>query len=124
MLKKAGIVVAAAAAGLLALSPLAFAGDKGGNDHGAHEKGGSNSSVEENSNRATGDQNVGLVNVARTNVNTPIQACNNDVPILSDFYGALTLTEKAEVSRTQGDDNRACTQDAPTGDPLTQTIHD
>lgn len=29
MLKKAGIVVAAATAGLLALSPLAFAGDKG-----------------------------------------------------------------------------------------------
>ena len=29
MLKKAGIVVATAAAGLLAVSPLAFAGDKG-----------------------------------------------------------------------------------------------
>jgi hypothetical protein len=34
VLKKAGIVVAAAAAGLLALSPLAFAGDKGDHDHG------------------------------------------------------------------------------------------
>ena len=34
MLKKAGIVVAAATAGLLALSPLAFAGDKGGHDDG------------------------------------------------------------------------------------------
>ena len=32
MLKKAGIVVAAATAGLLALSPLAFAHDKGGYD--------------------------------------------------------------------------------------------
>lgn len=32
MLKKAGIVVAAATAGLLALSPLAFAGDKGHED--------------------------------------------------------------------------------------------
>lgn len=37
MLKKAGIVVAAATAGLLALSPLAFAGDKGHEDpKGAH----------------------------------------------------------------------------------------
>jgi hypothetical protein len=33
VLKKAGIVVATAAAGLLAVSPLAFAGDKG-SDHG------------------------------------------------------------------------------------------
>src|SRR5688500_15501012 len=33
VLKKAGIMVAATAAGLLAVSPLAFAGDKGG-DHG------------------------------------------------------------------------------------------
>ena len=32
MLKKAGIVVATAAAGLLAVSPLAFAGSKGGHD--------------------------------------------------------------------------------------------
>ena len=37
MLKKAGIVVAAAAAGLLAVSPLAFAGEKGDN-HGHHHK--------------------------------------------------------------------------------------
>ncbi len=34
MLKKAGILVAATAAGLLAVSPLAFAGDKG---HGGYE---------------------------------------------------------------------------------------
>ncbi|MDT7574243.1 MAG: hypothetical protein QOH17_576 [Pseudonocardiales bacterium] len=39
MLKKAGIVVATAAAGLLAVSPLAFAGDMGyGHDHG-HDHG-------------------------------------------------------------------------------------
>jgi hypothetical protein len=35
VLKKAGIVVATAAAGLLAVSPLAFAGDKG--DHEDHD---------------------------------------------------------------------------------------
>jgi hypothetical protein len=33
VLKKAGIVVATAAAGLLAVSPLAFAGDKDDHDH-------------------------------------------------------------------------------------------
>ena len=40
MLKKAGIVVATAAAGLLALSPLAFAGESGGHHWGHdHDKG-------------------------------------------------------------------------------------
>ncbi len=34
MLKKAGILVAATAAGLLAVSPLAFAGEKGYEGHG------------------------------------------------------------------------------------------
>jgi hypothetical protein len=39
VLKKAGIVVAAAAAGLLAVSPLAFAGEMGDHgDHGHHHK--------------------------------------------------------------------------------------
>lgn len=42
MLKKAGIVVATAAAGLLAVSPLAFAGDKDDrdrdHDHDGHKK--------------------------------------------------------------------------------------
>jgi hypothetical protein len=41
VLKKAGIVVAAAAAGLLAVSPLAFAGEAGhhkGDDKGHHHK--------------------------------------------------------------------------------------
>lgn len=36
MLKKAGIVVAAAAAGLLAVSPLAFAGEKADGGHKHH----------------------------------------------------------------------------------------
>ena len=38
MLKKAGIVVAAAAAALLAVSPLAFAGDKSDGDHGQGDR--------------------------------------------------------------------------------------
>ena len=54
MLKKAGIVVAAAAAGLLAVSPLAFADDEG------HAQ-------------------VGAVNLQDNIVQVPIQACNNSV---------------------------------------------
>ena len=42
MLKKAGIIVAASVAGMLALSPLAFAADKADNDH--NDRGYSNSS--------------------------------------------------------------------------------
>ena len=38
MLKKAGIVVATVAAGLLAVSPLAFAGDYNDNHHSSHHK--------------------------------------------------------------------------------------
>ncbi|GAA3059790.1 hypothetical protein GCM10010464_25460 [Pseudonocardia yunnanensis] len=43
MLKKAGIVVAAATAGLLAVAPLAFAADRGGSDNGP--RGGDSSTV-------------------------------------------------------------------------------
>lgn len=38
MLKKAGIVVATVAAGLLAVSPLAFAGESGNHHHKGHDK--------------------------------------------------------------------------------------
>jgi hypothetical protein len=58
VLKKAGIVVAAAAAGLLAVSPLAFADD--GLLGGAHGQ-------------------LGLVNVQDSAVQVPVQACNNSV---------------------------------------------
>ncbi|TCK26582.1 hypothetical protein [Pseudonocardia endophytica] len=59
MLKKAGLIVAASAASIVALSPLAFATD----DHGH------------------GDQNSsGVVNgLNGNNLNAPIQACNNDI---------------------------------------------
>ena len=69
MLKKAGIVVATAAAGLLAVSPLAFAGDKG--DHGHHGE----------ANVIAGDHSEGLVNVAGNNVAVPVNVCHNQVPV-------------------------------------------
>ncbi len=143
MLKKAGIVVAAAAAGLLALSPLAFAGDKGHDyDHKGHSGSGSGSGsgsssieIDENTNNAEGDENNGLVNVSGNNVNVPIQACNNDIPInvlgvqvsdvQADLVGALGILGEAEAERN-GDtgDQRSCEQNAEAGDDLTQIIED
>ena len=132
MLKKAGIVVAAAAAGLLALSPLAFAGDKGwdGDDRGHH----GSVEIDENTNNASEETN-GLVNVSGNNVNVPIQACNNDIPVnvlgvqvsdvQADLVGALGLLGEADAERN-GDtgDARSCEQDAAAGDVLEQEIND
>jgi len=68
VLKKAGIFVATAAAGLLAVSPLAFAGD----DHGKTKI--------EDVNHIDGS-NKGLINVAGNNVAVPVNACGNQVPV-------------------------------------------
>jgi hypothetical protein len=92
VLKKAGIIVATAAAGLLAVSPLAFAGD----DHGKTKV--------EDVNSIDGS-NDGLINVAGNNLSVPVNACDNQVPvnvlgvqvplngthILADLTGALGL---------------------------------
>ena len=109
MLKKAGIVVAAAAATVLAVSPLAFASP-------FHHDG--DKTVTSNVN---GDKSEGLVNVADNNANVPVQACNNDVPIQGGFLqgqvpvkdvtaaasGALALLGKAKSSVDQYTDNSA-----------------
>jgi hypothetical protein len=81
VLKKAGIVVATAAAGLLAVSPLAFAGDySGGHEdhhHSNHHHHAKNVSCkQDNSVDQSGrnEQRGGLLNVQNTNVQVPIQA--------------------------------------------------
>jgi hypothetical protein len=117
VLKKAGIVVATAAAGLLAVSPLAFAGDTG---EWGHHGGGDSHSTHTNIN---GDTSKGFVNVADNNVNVPVQACNNDVPIqggvaqaqvpvknvTAALSGALAIFGKASSSVDQVTDNsRIC----------------
>ncbi len=107
MLKKAGLIVAASAASIVALSPLAFATDE------PTPPGNQNSS--------------GLVNgLNGNNVNAPIQACNNDiqgqvglVPVQDvaenptvPLNGALGLLGKAEAHQKNDVDNtRACGQD-------------
>ncbi|WP_214402311.1 hypothetical protein [Pseudonocardia lacus] len=63
MFKKAGLVVAAATVGLLAVSPLAFANSQPAppevENHG----------------------NASLLNLSDNDLVAPIEACNNDVPV-------------------------------------------
>lgn len=87
MLKKAGIVATGVAASLVAVSPLAFAGDKG-HDHDKGDKGHHGSSV-----TGIDKSGKGLLNVSGNNVNVPIQVCNNDVPV---NVGALALQGNAK----------------------------
>ena len=124
VLKKAGIVVAAAAAGLLAVSPLAFAGESHGKSWGH----GDVNSFEQNS--------EGLVNVSDTNVNAPLNLCNNDIPVnvglipiqgnLKDVTAALTgalgVFGKAEADTDiDYDSSRTCANGAISGDAASQS---
>ncbi|MDN5919492.1 MAG: hypothetical protein L0I76_31075 [Pseudonocardia sp.] len=126
MLKKAGIVAAAALASLLAVSPLAFAGEDGHDGgHGGHH--GAANVVDKDS--------EGLVSVLNgNNVNVPIQACNNNIPVNvlgvqvpvedvaggNGLTGALGLLGSGEAesgnSVTLQPDN--CDQDSAAGDSI------
>jgi len=101
VLKKAGIVVAAAVAGLLAVSPLAFAGDYGGDsDHHSHHHDGDDnesgaSCHQDNSSKDESKgphKQHGLINVQDTTVQVPIQACNNSV--IEGVLGILAHGQK------------------------------
>ena len=125
VLKKAGIVVAAAAAGLLAVSPLGFAGESHGKSWGH----GDVNSFEQNS--------EGLVNVSDTNVNAPVNLlCNNDIPVnvglvpiqgnLKDVTAALTgalgVFGSAEAETDiDYDSSRTCANGAISGDAASQS---
>jgi hypothetical protein len=71
VLKKAGIIVATAAAGLLAVSPLAFAGDDHGHGHGKIK----------DVNSIDGSNHGGLLNVGGNNLSVPVNVCDNQVPV-------------------------------------------
>jgi hypothetical protein len=121
VLKKAGIVFAAAAASLVAVSPLAFASE--GHGHGdtiAH------------SDFASKD-GKGLVNVSGNNANVPVQVCNNNVPVnvlgvqvpvedlTAGLTGALGLLGDAEnKGKTVTDNSDTCAQATGAGDTLSQ----
>lgn len=80
MLKKAGVVVAVVAAGMLSVGPLAFATE----GHRHHDDG----------------DNVqhGLINVAENNIQVPVQLCGNDV--VSGVLGILA----SDLSNKSNDD--------------------
>jgi hypothetical protein len=128
VLKKAGIVVAVAAAGVLAVSPLAFAGEKGGDmDHGhghGHGHGHANHSKTVNSPTCTfengsdsrSEQDVesnSLLGAAAlaTNVtapvttqgNAPIGSCNNfsDLIDLDSNNDTKTVTDTKTVDNSK-----------------------
>jgi len=99
VLKKAGIVVAATTAGLLALSPLAFAGDySGDSDHHHHHHDSDNKSASCHQDNSSKDESKGphkqhgLINVQDTTVQVPIQACNNSV--IEGVLGILAHGQK------------------------------
>jgi hypothetical protein len=71
-MKKAGIVVAATAASLLAVSPLAFAGDKGGYDDDGRD--GASSQVNY-LDRDRSSEQAGLVNVGDVNALNDVNVC-------------------------------------------------
>jgi hypothetical protein len=76
VLKKAGIVVATATAGLLAVSPMAFA-------HSHHRDN-------------DGNRQHGLINLQNTNVSVPVQLCNNSV--LEGVVGILAKDQRNKDS--------------------------
>ncbi len=73
MLKKAGIVVAASAVSVLAISPLAFAGDKGDHGRGRHHKGES-TQVNRIDNERISKQ-TGLINIGDVNALNDVNVC-------------------------------------------------
>ncbi|SDF95939.1 hypothetical protein [Pseudonocardia oroxyli] len=112
MLKKIAVVAAASAASAVALAPVAF----------AHE-----------SSTGIDRSGKGLINVSGNDVNVPIQACNNDVPVNAGFLagqanakdivgaatGALGLFGKAKADTAIATDtDRSCGQISGAGDSL------
>jgi hypothetical protein len=106
VLQKVGIVTATAAAGLLALSPLALAGDYDGDDDGGHSH--SHHSRDHDGDhdhysRSSVNVQRGLINLQNVGVQVPIQACNNSL-----LGGVLGILSSGQSSR---DDHRgSCKQ--------------
>lgn len=107
VLKKAGILVAATAAGLLAVSPLAFAGGKG--DHDDRYRGGNDGDRQVNrvDNERSSEQ-VGLVNVGDVQVIDDANVCPA-IPVAAGLGNVLGIlgTGAAEA----GVEDAACVND-------------
>jgi hypothetical protein len=117
VLKKAGIVVITAAAGLLAVSPLAFAGDKD-DRHDGRDHDGKHINKVDDSNSAEGRE---LVFIADNNV--AINNCTNTarkdsaLSIIEDVAGLVNILSKAEAN----DSNvQFCDQESKVDDSIEQ----
>lgn len=108
MLKKAGIMVAATAAGLLAVSPLAFAGDKGGWGH--HEGGGDG---DRQVNRVDSDRELrqsGLINVGDVQVIDDANICPA-IPVAAGLGNILGILGTGIGSADADVDDVTCVND-------------
>ncbi|MGQ0573159.1 MAG: hypothetical protein ACT4RN_03025 [Pseudonocardia sp.] len=89
MLKKAGTIVALATAGLLAMSPLALAGDRGNVD------------VTDQENEQESAQGNGILNGNNVLSGNAVQVCNVNVSGLNNLIGALApIGSNAVVDQT------------------------
>ncbi|ANY07346.1 hypothetical protein [Pseudonocardia sp. HH130630-07] len=92
MLKKAGIVTAGVTAGLLAISPLAFAGDAGGDGHKHGDKKVVNADQINNIDESRDSAQSGLVNIGDVNAlnNANVLSCSlNGADVAASVLGIL-----------------------------------
>ncbi|GAA1287449.1 hypothetical protein GCM10009609_62160 [Pseudonocardia aurantiaca] len=118
MLKKAGIVVAMGAAGLLAVSPLAFAGDK--HDHNNDHDGKKKVKVEDVNH--VDDSKKALINFSDNDA--AFNYCSNgDIEsfAVQDLVGALAIFGEATTDESEEYD---CKQGADAGDSVKQKYED
>ncbi|BBF99848.1 MULTISPECIES: hypothetical protein [Pseudonocardia] len=138
MLKKAGIVVAAGAASLVALSPLAFASDSHeatdsfNKTKDSYNKSYSKTDVKDidktdvqfghNGGNVADKSSSGLVNISGNNLNVSPQACGTALNGNSLIQGALGgLFSEAENSSSVNSDNGVnCTNASEVGDEFDQ----
>jgi hypothetical protein len=125
VLKKAGIVVATAAAGLLAVSPLAFAGDKDDHDNDNGHDGKKKVKIEDVNHFDDSFKGRGLINVADNNVaiNNCTQSVSDDdtLDLVDDVTGVLTLLS---VVKTEESNVQVCDQEADIDESVEQRIDD
>jgi hypothetical protein len=108
VLKKAGILVAATAAGLLAVSPLAFAGDKGGHDDDWNRGG---NDGDRQVNRVENDRSseqVGLVNLGDVQVIDDANVCPA-IPVAAGLGNVLGILGNGAAEA--GVEDAACVND-------------
>lgn len=124
MLKKAGIVVAAGAASLVAMSPLAFAGEgdtyKTKDSFNPSETAGSYNENHEHAEGVAQKNSSGLVNLSNNNLNVSPQVCGtagNGNSLIQGALGGL-MSEADNESAVESDNGVDCTNAAENGDEV------